>query len=226
MVAPHLDVVDIPLDEIDQHPLNPHNGDIDALEESIVVNGFYAPIIVQASTGYILAGNHRYQVAVKRGWSTIPGIVLDVDDDRARRIMVADNQITRLGFEDQGILLDLLEGLNEATDALLGTGFSPRDLQRLLDAADQPLDFPDEDRKEASEKEDEAETKPPRRRLLFSMLPKVDSDGRVYELTLSKTGFEHITPRDFNTLRKALGQEPLSADEMATYDVPDWRRRS
>src|SRR6478752_10186842 len=73
-----LEISEVLVDEVSQHPDNANNGDLEALKESIQVNGFFSPIIVQASTGYIIAGNHRWQVANELGMVTIPAIILDV----------------------------------------------------------------------------------------------------------------------------------------------------
>jgi ParB-like chromosome segregation protein Spo0J len=145
MSAKHdLQVVETMVDEISQHPDNANNGDLDALVQSIETNGFFAPVIVQATTGYIIAGNHRWQAANRLGMVTIPAIFLDVDDMQAKRMMLADNRITRLGHDDPALLTDLLAELSETDLGLLGTGFSQRDLQTLQDFADKPLEFPEE----------------------------------------------------------------------------------
>jgi hypothetical protein len=93
-----------PIDNVSPHPDNANSGDVQALDESIDITGFYSPIIVQASTGYILAGNHRWEVMKARGEETIPVVYVDVTDAEARRIMVADNRITRLGEDDPALL--------------------------------------------------------------------------------------------------------------------------
>ena len=56
----------VPVDSLETHPRNVNQGDIGAIYESIGANGFYGAIVAQKSTGRILAGNHRYQAAVKR----------------------------------------------------------------------------------------------------------------------------------------------------------------
>lgn len=55
------------LGELKPHPRNPRQGDVGAIYQSIEANGFYGAIVAQRSTGYILAGNHRYKAAAEAG---------------------------------------------------------------------------------------------------------------------------------------------------------------
>jgi hypothetical protein len=82
-------------------------------------NGFYGAIIAQRSTGYILAGNHRYRAAVERDAETVPVIWVDVDDDSALRILLADNRTADGGDYDAQALVDILADMGN----LEGTGY-------------------------------------------------------------------------------------------------------
>lgn len=62
----------------------------------------------------------------------VPVIWVDVDDERARRILVADNRTTRLGHDDPEALASLLTELAETEGGLDGTGFDGDDLDALL----------------------------------------------------------------------------------------------
>lgn len=132
MVTFHPKLADllIPIDKVSQHPDNPRNGDVDAIAESIEINGFIAPVIVQESTGYILAGNHRYQALLQLGSQVIPVVYVDVDETAAKRYLLADNRTSDLGQYDNAVLVEILTGLDEQ-DSLLGTGYSKMDLEQL-----------------------------------------------------------------------------------------------
>jgi hypothetical protein len=216
-----LAVETVSLDAISQHPGNANNGDVEALEQSIDVNGFYQPLIVQRSTGHIIAGNHRYLVAHKMGATEVPVIYLDVDDEAAVRMMLADNRITRLGFDDESQLFDRLDELHDTDLGLLGTGFDNRDLQHLLDLATDPLKFDD-----VKLPDDDDDVQPldsaKKPSLGYSVMPTVNDDDRVYEIVLAKPGFTHMTRRDLNRIRKALGAPPLSDEEIDSYGVQGW----
>ena len=115
------------VDQIREHPENPHVGDVRTIRESISVNGFYGALIVQKSSGFILAGNHRFRTAVAAGARKLPTLFLDVDDDTARRILAVDNRAAPLGAEDEKLLLNLLGVIPD----LAGTGYDLEDLQKL-----------------------------------------------------------------------------------------------
>ena len=80
----------VAIDALTPHPENPRRGDIEAVAESIDQNDFYGAVIAQVSTRRILVGNHRWKAAKKRGALFIPVLWVDCDDDRARRILLAD----------------------------------------------------------------------------------------------------------------------------------------
>lgn len=109
-----------------------------SIRSSIEVNGFYGAVLAQKSTRYILAGNHRFEAALAAGMTKIPVIWADVDDERALRILLADNRTTRLGRDDDEALAALLSELDGTEPGLDGTGFDGEDLQRLMSAIETP----------------------------------------------------------------------------------------
>lgn len=127
------------IEDVSAHPSNPRNGDVDAIAESITVNGFVAPVIAQRSTGYIIAGNHRYYALMQLGSDKIPVIWLDIDDLAAKRYLLADNRTSDLGNYDNAILVDLLEHMAQE-DSLLGTGYADYDLEMLRHLTEMPVD--------------------------------------------------------------------------------------
>lgn len=127
---PSLEPLLIDIDLVSQHPNNPRNGDVEAIAESIEVNGFIAPVIAQKSTGHILAGNHRYQALYMLRSQLIPVIWVDVDDAQAKRYLLADNRTSDLGVYDNSQLVEILADLDE-DDLLLGSGYNKTDLEQL-----------------------------------------------------------------------------------------------
>ena len=120
------------IDALRPHPRNPRQGDIGAIRQSIDANGFYGAVIAQKSTGFILAGNHRWKAAQQAGATEVPVTWVDVDDDHALRILLADNRTNDLATYDDGALADLLKQLHDATGTLAGTGYDGDDLDQLL----------------------------------------------------------------------------------------------
>jgi len=125
----------IPVDKIHQHPENPRRGDDQSVGESIARNGFFGAILVQRSTGAVIAGNTRYRVMVEEGHDTIPGFWVDADDETATRILLADNRTSDLAFYDDEALFGLLKGLVES-EGLDGTGYDRAAYELLLQSVE------------------------------------------------------------------------------------------
>lgn len=132
--VPHdLTIHETPVDSLALLPGNPRQGDIGAVTESMRINGIYQPVIVNRGTHTgrpleVIAGNHRVQAARALGHATIPAIILDVDDDTATRIALADNRTSDLADYDTDALIVMLQSL----DDLAGTGYDADDIDDLL----------------------------------------------------------------------------------------------
>ncbi len=154
----------VPVDAIRTHPRNPRRGDVDVIAESITKNGFYGAVVVQRSTGYILAGNHRYLAARKAGLTEIPVLFVDVDDKTARRILVADNRTSDLAGYDDSALVEILKELRLEQD-LIGSGFSSSDVDSLIAELTEPnldevVEQSEDETEDAVELTDDAESVP------------------------------------------------------------------
>ena len=128
IINPKEGVQTVSVSELQTHPHNPRRGDLSSLGESIDVNGFYGAIVAQKSTGHILAGNHRYLAAKQKNAAFLPVIWLDVDDDQAKKILLADNRTSDLAVYDEEELSALLQSL----ESLDGTGYTEDDLDALM----------------------------------------------------------------------------------------------
>src|SRR5690242_3881489 len=128
----------VKLDALKKHPSNPRMGDVGAIVQSIEANGFYGTLVVQRSTGYVLAGNHRLQAAKATGLKEVPVVYVDVDDETAKRILLADNRTNDLATYDNDQLAELLQELAES-EGLEGTGYDGDDLDALLKELNDPL---------------------------------------------------------------------------------------
>lgn len=114
------------------YPGNPRQGDVAAIANSLNALGQYRPIVVNAGTHTgrpreVLAGNHTLMAARDLGWASIAAVTVDVDDDQARRIVLADNRTADLAEYDDRMLLELLA----ETDDLAGTGFDDEYIRKL-----------------------------------------------------------------------------------------------
>lgn len=124
--------------ELVKYKRNPRHGDVPAIKDSLKALGQYKPIVVNQGThtgrpGEILAGNHTHQAALELGWDTIAAVYVDVDEDTAARIVLADNRTSDLATYDPETLLELVQ-----STTLAGTGFTPADLSTLADEVKPP----------------------------------------------------------------------------------------
>lgn len=126
----------VDLTTISQHPRNPNSGDVDSIVESIQTVGYATPIIVQQSTGYIVAGNHRYAAMLELGETHIPAVVVDWDDDRVLRHLIGDNRTAELAHREESQVLAILQELSDTDAGLAGTAMTPEDIARLVKAVE------------------------------------------------------------------------------------------
>jgi ParB-like chromosome segregation protein Spo0J len=121
------DVETVGINEIKVHPMNPREGDIGSIIESLNKMGQYRPIVVNKRTRHILSGNHTYQAAVQLGWEKIAVYWIDVDEIEEIKILIVDNRTSDLATYDPQELNKLLTTTN-----LTGTGFSPEEVAEIL----------------------------------------------------------------------------------------------
>lgn len=133
----------VPIEQVRQADRNPNAGDVEAIAESIEINGYVVPVIARRDTREIIAGNHRYAALHMLGANQIPVIWVDMTDEQAMRYLVADNRTTRLGTDDVGLLVELLDELSASEQALFGTGYDEDALERLHELAREPLSLED-----------------------------------------------------------------------------------
>lgn len=119
----------VPIKSIKTYDKNPRIGNVDAIAESLEASGQFKPVVVNERTGMILAGNHTYLAARKLGWKEIYASFIDVDEDTAKRIVLADNRTADMGEYDDSLIAELLASLPD----IVGTGYTQVDLDELLE---------------------------------------------------------------------------------------------
>ncbi|WP_327073269.1 ParB N-terminal domain-containing protein [Kitasatospora purpeofusca] len=129
----------VPTGDLNRYHQNPRRGDVNAVAESLRVNGQFKPIVVNRGTltgrpSEILAGNHTWDAAKQRGWDQIAVTWVDVDDDAAARIVIVDNRTSDQAGYDTELLADILSALPD----LDGTGYDQAALDDLLDSVELP----------------------------------------------------------------------------------------
>ena len=130
----HLNLQRLDTENLHTYWKNPRIGNVEKIAESLHRNGQYRAIVVNKGTHTgrpmeVLAGNHTLKAARTLGWETITCHLIDVDDDQAARIVLADNKTAEYGSYDDKTLTDLLNTLND----LDGTGWTQEELEALSD---------------------------------------------------------------------------------------------
>lgn len=139
-------VAAVPIDDLATYHRNPRRGNIPAIAASLKRLGQYRPIVVNVGThtgrpNEVLAGNHTLHAAQQLGWEHINIVTVDVDDETASRIVVADNRTSDLAANDE---VDLAAILSDLPD-LDGTGYTDEDLAEILATTTEPVLLTDPD---------------------------------------------------------------------------------
>lgn len=135
--------LDVPISDLQAYRKNPRRGNVGMIKESLELHGQYRAVVVNrgSQTGRpmeVLAGNHTVYAARELGWPTVAAHLVDVDEEGARKIVLADNQLSDRAVMDTDELIELLGEL----ESLEGTGFTDDDVQALITP---PEDMPEED---------------------------------------------------------------------------------
>lgn len=120
----------VPIDSVKMFRKNPRIGNLPAIRESLRENGQFRPLIVQRSTGEIIGGNHTWKAAKAEGFTKIAVVYLDVDDEKAKRIVLADNRTNDLSTYNTDVLAEVLGSL----PSFDGTGYDDEAAKELLGA--------------------------------------------------------------------------------------------
>lgn len=145
----------VAISSLQRFPGNARRGDVEAIRSSIRRFGQYRAIVVRdtGSALVVLAGNHTRDALEAEGHEDARCEVITCTDDEAARIALADNRLADLGGYDDRLLAELLASLD---GDLLGTGWTPYDLEKLADGLAEPDFEPEDD----SPRLDELEPRP------------------------------------------------------------------
>lgn len=190
-----------PTTELHTYHENPRQGDVTTIANSLRTNGQFRPIVVNKGThtgrpNEVLAGNHTLKAARQlteegvQGFDTLDCYIIDVDDDSARRIVLADNRTADLGSYDDNLLLDVLEAMD---GDYTGTGYMEEDVDMLRDIVDAAPSLD-----ELAEEFGDPEADDYNVTLRFSLMPHIaeqwaewakpyDTDEEAFEALLDKS---------------------------------------
>ncbi len=118
----------VPISDVTLYPGNARRGNHAKIRTSLLKHGQYKALPVQRSTGFVLMGNNTYAVMRDMGYTHVAVQYLDVDEAKAREMLLVDNASSDDSIYDETDLAALLAKV-EDWDATLWT---PDDLDDLL----------------------------------------------------------------------------------------------
>ena len=124
----------IPLTELIEWPDNPRVNDhaVDRVAKSIQDFGFASPIIVRSSNKMIIAGHTRFKASKKLGLDFVPVRFMDLTEEEARLLALADNKLGELADWHEGSLRQILDDIGDPEIAM-DLGWSKEELIDLMD---------------------------------------------------------------------------------------------
>lgn len=132
----------VELSSLIEHPENFREHDVGAIAASIERFGVWRPLVVQRSTRHVLVGNGELKALRSLGHFDGPVHFVEVDDDVARAILLADNWIPGRGRTMPTELLELMQELRDDRELFEATGADMddlEDLEREVAELDKPL---------------------------------------------------------------------------------------
>lgn len=138
------------MEAVRRFPKNPKLHDLAELDAAFEDRGFVEPVVVDDTSGYMIAGHGRLEqlaarkkaglpaparIIVKGDRWLVPVVHVALDNlEQARRHLLGSNRIAELGGWDNKLLADLLAKLGD--DKLLGSGFDAGDVVKFIAAAE------------------------------------------------------------------------------------------
>jgi len=139
----------VPLSQVQAWPRNPKKHDEPGLDASLERFGFVNPLVLDETSGRLVAGHGRLEALRRRleagkppparvevrGAEWCVPVLMGVsfaDEAEAEAYLLADNRLTELGGWDQVALADMLRRPVTERAALEGTGFTDEQADRIL----------------------------------------------------------------------------------------------
>jgi ParB/RepB/Spo0J family partition protein len=123
----------VAIDSIHEWPKNPRVNDgkpVEKVIESIRRFGFGAPILARKANGEVIAGHTRLKAAKALGLDSVPVRYLDLSEDEAHVLALADNRLGEEAIWDFDVLNELLASMGK--EDKIATGFDEREIGQIL----------------------------------------------------------------------------------------------
>lgn len=131
-----MEIIERKISEIKPYPKNAKKHDkkqIEKVANSIKEFGFLQPLVIDKN-GVIIVGHGRYQAALTLNMETVPALVIDLTEEKAKGYRLADNKLNESQW-DMDLVIEELKALNITSFNIDLTGFD-RDLILETDKKD------------------------------------------------------------------------------------------
>lgn len=105
---------------------------VDKVAESIRRFGFAAPIVARLANRQVIAGHTRLLAARKLGLEQVPVRFLDLDEQQAHALSLADNRTGEIAEWNDEALAEVLRDLQAQEVDIAGLGWNEKELASLL----------------------------------------------------------------------------------------------
>lgn len=122
----------------DESNVREHNTkNLETVKISLQNFGQYKPLIVQQSTMSVLVGNARLTQMKELGWDHAECVLINIPDDRAELLKIADNRTSDLSSWDYAKLLKQIELMPDDISSFIG--FDDEDVEDLKKISKQKI---------------------------------------------------------------------------------------
>ncbi len=121
----------VPLSKLSAWAKNPRKNDaaVKRVADSIRKFGFANPILARRENGEIIAGHTRFKAAQMLKLQAVPVRYLDLSEEQAHLLAIADNKLGELAEWDDALLGNLLRDMTLGEAAIIG--FDADELDKL-----------------------------------------------------------------------------------------------
>jgi site-specific DNA-methyltransferase (adenine-specific) len=119
---------------------NPRLNDesVDAVAASIQRFGFGAPVVARRENREIIAGHTRVKAALKLGHTSVPVRFLDISEEEAHALALADNKLAELADWNTDVLSEVLRDFEANAVNFDNLGWDATELSELLMRGNRP----------------------------------------------------------------------------------------
>lgn len=100
--------------------------------------GFSNPILVRLANGEIIGGHTRYRAALKLGMASVPVRYMDLSEEDAHALAIADNRSGEETEWDDKLLAEQIRGMRKGGREVASLAFDDDEIDAILKRASEP----------------------------------------------------------------------------------------